>query len=321
MALASHDLSQELSEAGRTLGHDLYHHSRQPRHADWPAPVLEGFDAAAHVHGHRRGTRTTADRFDRKWLQLRLGALRRGRVVAADVTPALIAELDVAECPVTRVTLTHGTQADTDWSIDRLNNDAAYAASNLAVMSVRANRAKGARCFAQVQALSEQTTPAEGLEPVEWLRLAALMLGPAFATCPQQAPTLPLCAPLPLHAVRLAQQQIQRLFADHATRPAGKNRLVRDFRPACTSQRADLRLRTLADTVHDGLKHVEAEHACDVWLQPQAMDAFSDWRQALDERGWRSAAAIAGQLSGARRETAGRLQAWRLGSGGYARAA
>ncbi|MEF7613254.1 hypothetical protein V4F39_04960 [Aquincola sp. MAHUQ-54] len=301
-------------EAARRLGHDLYVGTRLPKHTGWPEAVQEGFSAAAFDGLARR----TPDRFERKWLQLRLGACRRGRIVDDDVTVDLLRELDLTHCPVTREPLTHGERADTDWSVDRLNNDAAYAASNLAVMSTRANRAKGARRFEEALALSTREVPTDGLTPVQWLRLAVLMLGPAFATRPHDAPPLPLCAPLPSRAVRLAQQQIQRLFIVNARRPAGKNRLVRDLLPACASERSRLRLRRLADILHEGLKRPQDDQACwDAWLVPEAMPALTAWRESLDAEGWGRAAAVAGRLAGARRETPRRLQAWCLPSQGY----
>jgi type II secretory pathway component PulM len=74
----------------------------------------------------------------------------------------------------------------------------------------------------------------------------------------------------------------------------------------------------LADAVHEGLKHVDAEDECwDVWLQPPVMSALVQWRDALDPQGFARAAAIAGQLAGGRRETPARLLAWRLPSRGY----
>lgn len=316
------DILVDTDEAGRALGHDLHQLSQIPRQDGWPAPVRQGFDAAAHqasqarqagrgqLHGRRH-----ADRFTAKWLQLRLNAWRRQRAVAADVTPQLLRELDVARCPVTRAWLTHGTLQDTDASVDRLNNDAAYAASNLAVMSVRANRAKGALNFAQVLARAESATATEGLAPAEWLRLAVLMLGPCHATRPHEAPALPLCAPLPVHAVRLALQQVQRLFTEHCQRPAGKNRLLREFAGACHSDTARLRLMALGQAVHEGLKHTDDRW--DVWLQPAVMTALLRWREALDEADWARAAALSGRLSQARRETPERLRLWQLPTRGF----
>lgn len=302
------------AETGRRLGHDFHRFSRLPAQPHWPAAVQEGFDEAAARHGRR----VPGDRFQRKWLQLRLGAWLRHRVVADDVTPELLRRLDITHCPVTRELLTHGTQADTDWSIDRLNNDGAYAASNLAVMSVRANRAKGDRSFEQVLACAEQPQATDGLTPAQWLRLAVLMEGPAFATCQHLAPVLPLCAPLPACSVRLALQQIQRLFTLQAGRPAGKNGLVRAFQQADPGERSRWRLREMADTVHDALKRPASDQECwDIWLQPRVMNALRRWRESLDAPAWARTAAISGALAGGRRVTPASLQTWHLSTQGY----
>lgn len=302
------------AEVGRQLGHDLHHFSRLPLQADWPAPVREGFVAAA----ARRTSRQAGDRFQRKWLQLRLGAWYRQRMVAADVTPDLLRELDVDQCPVTREPLTHGTQADTDWSIDRLNNEAAYAASNLAVMSVRANRAKGALDFAAVWAAARGEAAPGELTPAQWLRLAVLMQGPCFATRQHLAPLLPLVAPLPCRSVRLAMQQIQRLFTLQARRPQGRNQLVRAYAQAAPAEAALMRLRRFADLVHEALRQQGDEQPCwDVWLQPQVMASLRQWREALDEAAWARVARLSGQLAGGQRVGPSSLLCWSLPSRGY----
>ncbi len=301
-------------ETGRRLGHDIHRHSRWPADAEWPAPVREGFGEAAASGVHR----AAGDRFVRKWLQLRLGAWHRRRAVSADVTPELLSALDVSRCPVTRQPLTHGLRADTDWSVDRLNNDGAYAPGNLAVMSVRANCAKGTLCFDDVLARAEGQLPGGEMCGAEWLRLAVLMEGPAFATRQHLAPLLPLVAPLPCRSVRLAIQQIQRLFTLQARRPSGKNALVKAFLQAAPQEAQRLRLRRLADAVHEGLKRQDGEsEVWDVWLQPGVMDALLSWRDALDERSWALAAQISGHLAGGRRVTAASLVPWHLGTRGY----
>ena len=66
-------------EAGRRLGHDLHRLSAIAPQPHWPLAVREGFAAAAAGRGARP---RHDDRFVRKWLQLRLGALARGRAVA-----------------------------------------------------------------------------------------------------------------------------------------------------------------------------------------------------------------------------------------------
>lgn len=301
-------------EAGRQLGHDFHRFSRLPLQADWPAPVREGHREAAASQLPRQA----GDRFQRKWLQLRLGAWCRGRVVAPDVTPDLLRELDVELCPVTRTPLTHGLQADTDWSVDRLNNDAAYAASNLAVMSVRANRAKGSLGFEGVWAAARGEAEPGELTPAQWLRLAVLMQGPAFATCQHLAPPLPLVAPLPCRSVRLALQQIQRLFTLEARRPAGCHRLVRAFAQAAPGERARIRLQRFGDLIHQGLKQQSpGEVVWDVWLQPAVMEALQQWRAALDEPAWARTARLAGQLAGGQRVGRASLAPWHLASRGY----
>jgi hypothetical protein len=301
-------------EVGRRLGHDYHRFSRLPSQADWPEPVREGFwEAAAQSQQRQAG-----DRFQRKWLQLRLGACLRQRAVAVDVTPELLRALDVSHCPVTREPLTHGLLADTDWSVDRLNNDAAYAPGNLAVMSVRANRAKGGLSFEAVLEAARGERVAAGLTRDQWLRLAVLMEGPAYATKQHLAPLLPLVAPLPCRSVRLAIQQIQRLFTVQAHRPSGKNALVKAFAQAGPHEQARLKLRWFADAIHEGLKDTGPEGQCwDVWLQPRVLEALRQWRDSLDRASWARAAQISGQLAGGRRVTSASLAPWHMASRGY----
>lgn len=302
-------------EAGRRLGHDLHRLSRMPLQPCWPQAVREGYTAAA-IGQCARGR--TDDRFVRKWLQLRLGALSRGRSVAPDVTPELLRCLDVSHCPVTREPLTHATGLGSDASVDRINNDGAYAATNLCVLSTRANRAKGARSFEEVWALARRADPTCGMEPIEWLRLAALMLGPAYADKPLDVPALPLCAPLPPTSVRTALQQVQRLLTLNAGVAAARNRLLRGLLPACGSACAESRLRLLADSMHHGLKRLAADEPCwDVWLQPRLMEGLVAWRQSFDHAGWARMSWTAGQLAGGHPVNRRELAPWQLATRGY----
>lgn len=300
------------AETGRSLGYDLYVYRGAFDATQSPNSVREGFAQAA-AHAPRR---KTPDRFGRKWLQLRCNAYARGRAFDERITPAVLQAMDVAECPVTRVALTHGQLLDSDWSVDRLNNDAGYAANNLAVMSVRANKAKGRRGFDEVFALAQAAVATDGLQPAEWLRLAALMLGPCFAEAPQRAPLLAHVVPVSSHRLLLAAQQIQHVFCTQAASQAGKNRLVKAMRVASGSDGAAWRLCTLADRVHDALKGLD--RACDVWLEPGVMDAFVRWREAHDDAAWARAAELSRRLAGGRPVASSRLQSWHLGSRGYA---
>lgn len=83
------------------------------------------------------------DRFVKKWLLLRVNAWKRNRYIDASVTPEFIGMIDNELCPITKEKLTHGSMSETDWSVDRINNNAAYALGNIVVVSSRANIAKG----------------------------------------------------------------------------------------------------------------------------------------------------------------------------------
>jgi hypothetical protein len=167
-------------DPGFEIGWDFAHHRLVP-----PAeqllpgnPVRDGWEAGQAVFGLRT---LRASPYVRKWLQLRLGAWMRGKAFdLVQVTPNFLARIDVAVCPITGLALTRGTGADTDACVDRVNNQAGYAAGNLAVMSVRANRAKSACDWRDAAAFVRQIEAGQlgeidGLGAREWARLAALM--------------------------------------------------------------------------------------------------------------------------------------------------
>lgn len=298
-------------DIGRTLGHDLYCFRIHADVDGLEAALREGFIAARAQHATRR----SADRYTRKWLQLRLNAYRRERVVDDAVTPELLKRIDVTHCPVTRIELTHGALLPTDWSIDRLNNDGAYVPNNLAVVSTAVNAAKGELGYEQVHALAEKDEPTHGLTPVEWLRLATLMLGPCFAARPHLVPVIPLAAPIPPHSLRPAVQQVQQVFTNEVGRAAGKNALIKHLKRACPDERSRMRLCSLAETIHVGMKGLDDRF--DVWLRPGVVRAFIDWRDTLDEPSWALAAEISRRIGGASPIPVGRLRTWHLATRGH----
>ena len=97
----------------------------------------------AFAHGGGRSTKR-ADRFTRKWLQIRFGALKRDKPFNPAVTPVYLklVSAGVVECPVTLEGLTYGELAPTDWSIERADNRYGYEPGNLIILSTRANKAK-----------------------------------------------------------------------------------------------------------------------------------------------------------------------------------
>ena len=129
---------------GFELGWDYAHYRVTPPapYAQEPSPLRNGLLAGQAAFGART---LAATRHVRKWLQLRLHAWLRGRSVElVQVTPNYLQQIDVSHCPITRVPLSRALLSASDASVDRVRNDAGYAAGNLAVMSTRANHAKAA---------------------------------------------------------------------------------------------------------------------------------------------------------------------------------
>lgn len=192
------------------LGWDHAHHGLVPptEHLLPANPLRQGWEAGRSCFGNRTLKPT---RHVRKWLQLRLSAWMRGRAFeTVQVTPHYLAQIDNERCPITRLALTHGSGEDTDASVDRVFNQAGYAAGNLAVMSVRANQSKADLRWsdARLQAVLAEARKcgagagtANGLTSAEWARLAVLM---SFVTpLPHDiAATLPMLV-LPPNRLRL----------------------------------------------------------------------------------------------------------------------
>lgn len=127
--------------------------------------------------------KATADRYLAKHFQLRFNAWKRNRHFSDAVTADFLEYIDTPVCPVTHVVLTHGTGTGTDASVDRLNNNGAYACGNLAVMSVRANAAKDKFSYHKIIRFAysmDEVIPTSvegGFEPLtrmEWARMASL---------------------------------------------------------------------------------------------------------------------------------------------------
>ena len=120
-------------------------------------------------------------KFARKWLQIRFGALSRRKQFSLDITPEYIEKITPASgrCPITDQPLTYSTCQQTDWSVDRANNDRGYVRGNILIMSELANSAKGNKSFDDIVALSHHESDCEGLAPQQWNKLAKL-IEPAF---------------------------------------------------------------------------------------------------------------------------------------------
>jgi hypothetical protein len=210
---------------GLALGRDYALHGITPpiAHLYPQSPLQRGWMAA-----RGRAVRTPAAPQVELWLALRTHAWARGRSYEdVQLTPHHLAQLDTTHCPITRDLL-----GDDNRSIDRVRDDAGYAAGNLAVMSQRANRAKGSRGR---QALMDMAgscaagpiTRIGGLDEAQWQRLAVLS---SFVTplSHEEAAQIPLRV-LPPNRLRLFNpiQALQALVTRQLATPGWSARLSR----------------------------------------------------------------------------------------------
>jgi hypothetical protein len=133
------------------------------------------------------------DRYVRKWLQIRIGALRRGKHFASDVTPEFIKQITPASdrCPVTDRPFTFSQSKPTDWSVDRANNERGYVRGNILIISRAVNAAKDDRSLDEIRALASEPVAVDGLTPLEWGKLGQL-IEPAFGEHADDVSPIPM---------------------------------------------------------------------------------------------------------------------------------
>lgn len=166
-------------QIGFELGRDHARHGLElpAPYGQEPSVLREGLTEGRRVFGART---LAATPWVRKALQLRLHAWLRGRSFeTVQVTPHYLQQIDVTHCPITRMPLSVTAFGTSDGSVDRVRHDAGYAAGNLAVMSARANRAKGANGFRDARRIvdrieSGDLTGFAGLDARQWSRIAVL---------------------------------------------------------------------------------------------------------------------------------------------------
>jgi hypothetical protein len=267
-------------------------------------PVRQGWQAGSAVFGNRTLKPTPPVR---KWLQLRFSAWRRGRVFeGTQVTPNFLAQIDVAVCPITRSTLTHASGTGSDASVDRVCNQAGYAAGNLAVMSSRANEAKAdLGCHdalvvvKQLEASGLDTL--DGLNSLQWSRLAVLM---SFATPMKhdEAACLPLLVLPPnrlrlLNAVQALQAIVTLAFTEAQAVPRLRELMAHLPAPARHDFQVfvlTLQARRLA--VGMQTRGADLRHALeDLWTDAAVNRRWQRFALQLDEAACERAVRIAGK--------------------------
>ena len=210
---------------GLALGRDYALHGITPpiAHLYPQSPLQRGWMA---IRG--RPVRTPASPQVELWLALRTHAWARGRSFEdIQLTPHHLAQLDTTHCPISRELL-----GDDNRSVDRVRDDAGYAAGNLAVMSRRANQAKGSRGLQPLREMAASCaagpiTRIGGLVGAEWERLAVLA---SFVTPlnHEEAALIPLRV-LPPNRLRLFNpiQALQALVTRQLATPGWSARLSR----------------------------------------------------------------------------------------------
>lgn len=214
------------SRLGYELGWDFAHHGLTPpiEHLFTASPLLQGWQAGRATFGART---LKASRHVSLWLHLRTHAWARGRQFEAmQLTPNYLQQLDSTHCPILRSPL------DGQGSIDRVRDDAGYAAGNLVLMSAAANRAKARHGHASAAELAQSVSQGPiqqiaGLGPQEWQRVAVLC---SFVTeLPHEdAAQIPLSV-LPPNRMRLFNpiQALQALLTRQLATPGWSQRLSR----------------------------------------------------------------------------------------------
>ncbi|HEY1091747.1 MAG TPA: hypothetical protein VGE47_11685 [Burkholderiaceae bacterium] len=290
---------------GFELGWDFAHHGLTPpvAHLFGGSTLRQGWQAGRATFGRRtlKGNAQT-----QRWLSLRTHAWTRGRSFESiAVTPNYLQQIDTDHCPVRRTPLAE------DRSVDRLRDDAGYAAGNLAVMSAAANRAKAAHSHASASAVALSVaagpiTTLAGLDTAEWQRVATLC---SFVTAlpHEQAAALPLHV-LPPNRVHLFNpiQALQALVTRQLATPGWHQHLERIEALLPAAIRADFNRFVLAlvPRVLAATTGVEAQQIR--WALEDA------WGDALVQKRW---IRFALQLTGTQAETLVRKAAARRLSG------
>jgi len=300
----------QISERGRELGADFARLGMHPPE-DSPTSVHEGFAAAAY-----RGFRPkTLDRFQRKWLQLRMGALRRHRLVSPLVTPDFLRVIDASWCPVLRTALTHGERADTDWSVDRLNNDGAYARGNIVVMSTRANRAKGSLGYDEVRARSKAVGPTEGLEPTEWLRMACVMYGASHVDVKGLREWLPLATVIPTQSTWPPEFALQDSFLKASATSRQRNQLAKDLKCFRASEDHHEMLVRILERLHYAAKGLQYRH--DALLDDHIQRDIKAWHDGVPWSYRDALRRAITEIHGGERLSLERREPWSMQTKGY----
>lgn len=230
----------------------------------------------------RGQARKEDDYFVRKWLGIRLNAVKRGMVVDPSVTPDFLRYITSDICPVTLEPLDFETkgQSRMNPSLDRLVNEVGYRGGNICVLSQRANRAKGEKTFEEVASIAVRGETASGLEPVEWMRMCSLMYGAWAKAYRNSDPHLLPLAAIPGPGMFMATSQVVQLMltrlAQGLLESASAHAMWRELTVTAGAQ---------VHLYNEMMALLESaianeEHPGNAWLHGDVFTAFEHWYDA-----------------------------------------
>ena len=265
---------EEKEKIGYSIGQDwAYYHQPLPDNAD--AAIYRGYKSnTAHPPGRKE-----VDRFIKKWLQLRYHAYLRERTVSETVTPKLIEAMDMTYCRVTEQDLTHSTQNPTDWSVERLCNNAGYAWGNLVIISRQANEARGAMTYEDICQASLSGRATNGLTKGDWLRYKDLVRGPYF-WAGQVKGIEPICMPIAKLAFSAPSQLLQNLvfFAICHRSLAQRESTKKLLKSLCPTESSKIKLKKVFTRIS---RHRDKRHSLlHMFSNLSCMKEFMDWYES-----------------------------------------
>lgn len=214
--------------------------------------------------------------FERKWQSLRLSAVKRGMVLDPKVDAAFFERITPSYCPVTLEPFENGKKSPRNPSVDRLVNEGTYAAGNIAMFSIRANRAKGSKTFEEVAAIATAGESQDGLVGIEWMRMSTLMYGAWSVAVRGGDPYLLPLATYPGLAMFSSQSQLVQLLLLRQCRdevwPDSMNVWLDATNQAGGNSENFMRFAECLK-----LAIGEEEYPPTAWLHPDVFDGFVSW--------------------------------------------
>lgn len=266
---------EERDKTGYAIGQDwAFYHQPLPDGAD--AAIYRGF-----ADNKAKYKQQNVDRYIKKWLQLRYHAYQRERTVSDGVTPDLLRVLDLKFCRVTQVDLTHGSQLDSDWSVERLCNDAGYAWGNLTIISKKANESRGSMSFDDITKASQSTRITNGLSQIEWIRYKNIVRGPYFWAGKVKG-VEPICMTMPRMVFVAPSQLLQDLafWAVCNKNPKQREVYKKILKRFCESGSSDTKLRKLFIRIDRNFQKGHGIYA--TFCNPSCMNSFLEWYQSTN---------------------------------------